>query len=684
MKMASDGQGNFLVLGNDGKWTPAPRAVNPETGQSLIFDGTDWQPESLLKGKSANEAAPPADNVVRGLARGLTFGLADEIAAAGNATFGQGQGDTWGQRYSSNLESERGRDKAFDATNPMTSTAAQIGGAVLGSRAVPLVQPFKGGGTLPGLGNTAVNSAIGGSIAGFGEGEGVGDRLKGALAGGALGAAFGPAIYGAFGLGEKAARKVGNVMGWTDPNATSERLMARMLMRDKVDPTTLATKAQDATDPQILADIAGRNTVGLSALIARTPSDAPQIADTVMALRRDARPDRIAAMVDKTLGGGAGDDVFTAAKRLDEIRKADAAPLYDKAFAKPVTIADARKVQRFVTDPIGQDALQNGMRVIELEHLAQGKLFDPEKYGVARSKDSGKWIIDPDILDGGKAPSFRLMDAVKRGFDEIVEGFRDPTSGRLNLNQYGRAVNDVRATYRDRLKELNPTYGEALKAWSDPSQSLDALRRGQQMLRTNRDVTRSASENIAAQDRPFFELGVGRALADMTSDPASAGGAARRLTEDRQMGERLTSVLPDAERRGMLVDALRREAGMARNDRIIAPSAGSQTQPLQALGEDMANEPLIARLLMNGRTGGIGGAVSGALSEVYRRGQGINSNVADAMAPMLFGTGPDAMKKTLEAIRARQIADETARRLIGQQFQRSAVSGATSGALLTN
>jgi hypothetical protein len=684
MKMASDGQGNFLVLGNDGKWTPAPRAVNPETGQSLIFDGTDWQPESLLKGKSANEAAPPLDNLVRGIARGATLGFADELAAAGSATFGQGQGDTWGQRYSSNLEAERSRDKAFDATNPLTSAGAQIGGAVLGARAVPMVQPFTGGGMGATLGNTAANSAIGGAVAGFGEGEGAGDRLKGALSGGALGAVAGPALHGVFDLGQRFGRKVGNVLGLTDPAATSERLMARALMRDKIPADELSARAGAATDPQILADIAGRNTVGLSGYVARTPSDAPQIAETVMALRRDARPDRIAAVVDKTLGGGAGDDVFVAAKRLDEIRKADAAPLYEKAFAQPVTIGDARKVQRFVTDPIGQDALQNGMRVIELEHLAKGKLFDPEKYGVTRSADSGKWIIDPDILAGGKAPSFRLMDAVKRGFDEIVEGFRDPTSGRLNLNQYGRAVNDVRATYRDRLKELNPTYGEALKAWSDPSQSLDALRRGQQMLRTNRDVTRSASENIAEQDRPFFELGVGRALADMTSDPASAGNAARRLTEDRQMGERLASVLPDQGRRSMLVDALRNEAAMARNDRIIAPSAGSQTQPLQALGEDMANEPLIARMLMHGRTGGIGGAVSGALSEVYRRGQGINSNVADALAPRLFGTGPEAIKSTLEAIRARQIADETARRLIGQQFQRSAVSGASSGALLTN
>ena len=677
MKMASDGQGNFLVLGNDGKWTPAPRAVNPETGQSLIFDGTDWQPESLLKGKSANEAAPPLDNLVRGIARGATLGFADELAAAGSATFGQGQGDTWGQRYSSNLEAERSRDKAFDATNPLTSAGAQIGGAVLGARAVPMVQPFTGGGMGATLGNTAANSAIGGAVAGFGEGEGAGDRLKGALSGGALGAVAGPALHGVFDLGQRFGRKVGNVLGLTDPAATSERLMARALMRDKIPADELSARAGAATDPQILADIAGRNTVGLSGYVARTPSDAPQIADTVMALRRDARPDRIAAVVDKTLGGGAGDDVAAAREALSQTRRAEAAPLYEAAFSKPAGMTEPLKT--VLDDPITRAGLARGLRIQRIENTtAKAKGLPPpnapDKAVVFDADDT------PRIVD---VPNMRTLDAIKRGFDDIINSAEKDKAGKVQWTEELVAVDNLRRTWVELLDQNNPAYKAARAAWGGPTAQMEAIEAGRKAFQTDRDyVAKRMKAPPDVQDA--YRLGAGRALADMTSDPSLAGNSARKLVEDRQMGERLASILPDAERRGMLVDALRREAGMARNDRIIAPSAGSQTQPLQALGEDMANEPLIARLLMNGRTGGIGGAVSGALSEVYRRGQGINSNVADAMAPMLFGTGPDAMKKTLEAIRARQIADETARRLIGQQFQRSAVSGATSGALLTN
>ena len=87
MPVATDGNGNFLTLGEDGKWTPARQAVNPETGQKLIYDGSAWKPESEMVGAQKNETAFPGDNFVRSLARGATMGFADELAAAGGATF---------------------------------------------------------------------------------------------------------------------------------------------------------------------------------------------------------------------------------------------------------------------------------------------------------------------------------------------------------------------------------------------------------------------------------------------------------------------------------------------------------------------------------------------------------------------------------------------------------------------
>ena len=36
--------GEILVVGPDGQWSPAQRAVNPQTGEQIYNDGTRWVP----------------------------------------------------------------------------------------------------------------------------------------------------------------------------------------------------------------------------------------------------------------------------------------------------------------------------------------------------------------------------------------------------------------------------------------------------------------------------------------------------------------------------------------------------------------------------------------------------------------------------------------------------------------
>ncbi|HYC64293.1 MAG TPA: hypothetical protein VEC14_06145, partial [Reyranellaceae bacterium] len=65
----------------------------------------------------------PPDSIVRSFAQGASFGLADEIAAGGDATFGPlvdrfrrsgtSQAKTWRERYDENLKRERKTDKQF-------------------------------------------------------------------------------------------------------------------------------------------------------------------------------------------------------------------------------------------------------------------------------------------------------------------------------------------------------------------------------------------------------------------------------------------------------------------------------------------------------------------------------------------------------------------------------------------
>jgi hypothetical protein len=159
--------------------------------------------------------------------------------------------------------------------------------------------------------------------------------------------------------------------------------------------------------------------------------------------------------------------------------------------------------------------------------------------------DQGDWVINPGMMQNDKtgrftefasAPSMRLLDAVKRGYDDIVEGFRDPVSGRLNLNQYGRAVNQVRAAYVKNLRDKFPEYGQALDAWGGPSQSLGALKAGQGFMNRESGEIEGYLSNLTPGDKEFYKLGAAQALRKVINKTGEEGNEARRLltTDIRQ------------------------------------------------------------------------------------------------------------------------------------------------------
>src|SRR3546814_10182812 len=79
------------------------------------------------------------------------------------------------------------------------------------------------------------------------------------------------------------------------------------------------------------------------------------------------------------------------------------------------------------------------------------------------------------------SPSPQTIDLVKRGFDDVLEGYRDPTSGRLNLDEGGRAVEGLRQRYLGEADRLYPdTYPQARAAFAGPASENAALSAGQQ------------------------------------------------------------------------------------------------------------------------------------------------------------------------------------------------------------
>src|SRR3546814_18037954 len=81
------------------------------------------------------------------------------------------------------------------------------------------------------------------------------------------------------------------------------------------------------------------------------------------------------------------------------------------------------------------------------------------------------------------SPSPQTIDLVKRGFDDVLEGSRDPTSGRLNLDAGGRAVEGLRQRYLGEADRLYPdTYPQARAASAGPASGHASLSAGQQSV----------------------------------------------------------------------------------------------------------------------------------------------------------------------------------------------------------
>jgi hypothetical protein len=142
-----------------------------------------------------------ADNIMRRLASGITFGLADEGSAAATAGV-ESIGDWWndmpvnfGERYDAALELERATDDAFLENHPRIAIGSELAGEVVsalaGARTFPGLNPSN---ALSINGKIIGGGVLGGAsfgLGGFGRGRGTEDRLERAADGVKAGAVFG-------------------------------------------------------------------------------------------------------------------------------------------------------------------------------------------------------------------------------------------------------------------------------------------------------------------------------------------------------------------------------------------------------------------------------------------------------------------------------------------------------------
>lgn len=270
-------------------------------------------------------------------------------------------------------------------------------------------------------------------------------------------------------------------------------------------------RARAAGKPMTLPDVMGKNVLGEAGRLSRQPGPGAEAIEHFYDERNLGAVPRLTKDINEALGETTA---FDARKTLMERRAEAASPLYDRAFNRtqvPPAVAD--RLNWWLQDPqgIGQAALKRGIDIIALEKHARRDVFNPEEYGLRREANG-------DVVMIGPRQNLRLFDAVKRGYDAIIEDYRDKITGKVTLDEYGRQVEAIRRAYNRELREDFPLYGKALDAWGGPSRSLDALEYGKNALRFGEQEIEHHLGQLGENDIEFARLGLRQRLLDVANE----------------------------------------------------------------------------------------------------------------------------------------------------------------------
>jgi len=601
----------------------------------------EWLPEGVRSAVGHVNALPEL------FVRGATVGLSD-YALAGADQIVDGVKGLVKKRekdktFDESLQDIRGGVREFQSANPVTGYGAEIAGSV----SSPILRAVSGAagrvrdgvrlldrgtrylaqggatgavagagyaqdsdGGLPGLGDLAFSTGVGAAVgAPLGAATGLAvegggrifnwlrERVASRVAPPTQGAFGGPTTppapqspNGAFGGPGTPPPPPQDPTQWRRPpmdaRDVAARVAARAADRDSLSGARMTAKVNQLGDQGTLADT-GPNMQTMAMTAAQQPGAGMQTVNTNLGAREVGREGRL---VDSVLGG-IRQRYSNLVEGLQAQRSADAAPLYEIAFSPQTGSVTTRSKQitsplinRLLDDSDVQKGVATGIRLIEKEASVTGNPVNYADYALRRNPETGQF-------ERVGTPTLRLLDAAKRGLDEMLfqgDGLRNQYG---RLNQMGRAVEGQRAALVRELDRLTvdpatgqSAYRQARNAWAGPSAQLEAAGNGRAWLSDDLDDVTSMVRRMGDSEREAYTIGMMRDIEErLQKNP----NAALKLLNTTTAQRRLQMILPKAEYNSLKRTILA-EAKMLRTER--AALGGSQTGLREAARADVNNQ----------------------------------------------------------------------------------------------
>jgi hypothetical protein len=181
-------------------------------------------------------------------------------------------------------------------------------------------------------------------------------------------------------------------------------------------------------------------------------------------------------------------------------------------------------IARLLKNPRVQEGVRKGLEIQRNEADAANIRFDPTDYAVKYDAEG-----NPQLF---KTPNMRLLDAAKKGLDDIIEQYRDPVTAKLNLDERGRSINQLRISLLNELDRINPSYKAARSAWAGPAASKGAMALGEKILQTHPEDVKSIFESMTPAEQEHYRIGAAQAYLDQISESGVTSPAIRKLSRE--------------------------------------------------------------------------------------------------------------------------------------------------------
>lgn len=564
---------------------------------------------------------------------GSTLGFQDEISGITGGVIEALQGGEFSEGYADARDVSRIRQKRTDERTGIAGDIAEIGGSLL----LPGMGAAKAGGAIR---QGAKAGALSGGIAGFGYGEGATNSLKLAAGGAAAGGVLGGVIPGAISASKPTINALSRFAGRNKNVAINQ--VRNALTADGNTARSVGKEiasAQSRKSPTSIADT-GENSRQLLASVTRQPGPARRLGVETTAKRQEEQLERISAAVRRDLGPTAnirdlGDEIIDKAR-------VKAKPLYEAAYNNPGAGALLPTIKPMLARPAMQKALKNAEKIIKEEG------GDPKSLGFNLS-DDGEVILS-------KAPSWQTLDYVKRGMDDVIEKYRDSTTGRLVLDGQGRAANNTLRSFLTKVDKANPEYAAARAAYAGPAKMKDALNKGAKALRKSPDDIAAEMKNLSPSEKEMYRTGVRKGVVSFLEGKGDYADKVNALIGTQKSRKALSKVFGGKSGFDRFVKTLQdeREIGLT----YKAVNTGSPTAMRMNFDSNTGGQRILSSAIdvaESGNRGGAAGAVGTAVRKIREAGTLGTGKAGDeareSIAALLSETDPAELSLIIKSAR---------------------------------